>query len=65
MGARSDWTDELDRWLQPFLECLGHKALRWMCLLYVAGLIGPGVTLPPIFIQLWLESGVLSCPDGR
>lgn len=27
-GARSDWEDELERWLQPFLECLGHKARR-------------------------------------
>jgi hypothetical protein len=40
-GARSDWEDELERWLQPFLECLGHKARRRMCPRYVAGLIGP------------------------
>src|SRR4249919_886392 len=38
----SDWKDELGRWLQPFLDRLGHKARRRMCPLYVAGLIGPG-----------------------
>jgi SRSO17 transposase len=38
----SDWEGELARWLKPFLECLGHKARRRMCPLYVAGLIGPG-----------------------
>ena len=33
---------ELERWLKPFLERLGHKARQRMCPLYVAGLIGPG-----------------------
>jgi SRSO17 transposase len=33
---------ELGRWLEPFLERLGHEARRRMCPLYVAGLIGPG-----------------------
>ena len=42
VGARSDWKDELGRWLKPFLDRLGHKARRQMCPLYVAGLIGPG-----------------------
>jgi SRSO17 transposase len=37
-----DWTDELERWLEPFLARLGHKARRRMCPLYSAGLIGPG-----------------------
>ena len=41
-SARSDWEDELGRWLKPFLERLGHKARQLMCPLYVAGLIGPG-----------------------
>src|ERR1700716_404964 len=41
-SARSDWQDELGRWLKPFLERLGHKARQRMCPLYVAGLIGPG-----------------------
>jgi len=39
---RTDWEGELERWLEPFLERLGHKARRAMCPLYVAGLIGPG-----------------------
>lgn len=38
----SDWKEELGRWLQPFLDRLGHKARRQMCPLYVSGLIGPG-----------------------
>jgi SRSO17 transposase len=41
-GMTSDWEDELGRWLEPFLDCLGHKARRRMCPLYVSGLIGPG-----------------------
>jgi SRSO17 transposase len=27
VGAKSKWEDELGRWLKPFLDCLGHKAL--------------------------------------
>src|ERR1700692_1492699 len=43
MGDRpSNWEDELARWLEPFLDCLGHKARRRMCPLYISGLIGPG-----------------------
>ena len=38
----SRWEDELRRWLEPFLDHLGHKARRRMCPLYVSGLIGPG-----------------------
>src|SRR6202521_2396586 len=38
----SKWEDELGRWLESFLDRLGHKARRRMCPLYVAGLIGPG-----------------------
>jgi SRSO17 transposase len=41
-GTRLDWTEELERWLAPFLARLGHKARRRMCPLYIAGLIGPG-----------------------
>src|SRR6266403_427749 len=41
-NATSDWEDELEGWLKPFLDHLGHKARRRMCPLYVAGLIGPG-----------------------
>jgi SRSO17 transposase len=42
VGTRLDWSDELERWLEPFLARLGHKARRRMCPLYIAGLIGPG-----------------------
>jgi len=24
----SNWEEELERWLEPFLDCLGHKARR-------------------------------------
>ena len=41
-GMTLDWGDELEHWLKPFLDRLGHKARRQMCPLYVAGLIGPG-----------------------
>ena len=36
------WIEDLERWLEPFVAGLGHKARRRMCPLYVAGLIGPG-----------------------
>lgn len=42
MSAASEWRDDLDRWLQPFLSGLLHPARRAMCPLYVAGLIGLG-----------------------
>ena len=42
MSAASEWRDDLDRWLQPFLAGLSHPARRAMCPLYVAGLIGLG-----------------------
>ena len=38
----ANWQKQLERWLEPFLECLAHPARRRMCPLYVAGLIGPG-----------------------
>src|SRR5262245_21877298 len=41
-GATLDWTRDLERWLRPFLERLGHKTRRQMCPVYVSGLIGPG-----------------------
>ena len=40
--ATSAWEAELRGWLEPFLECLGRKARRLMCPLYVFRLIGPG-----------------------
>ena len=42
MDVTSNWSNELERWLQPFLERLGNKTRRRMCPLYIAGLIGPG-----------------------
>jgi len=42
VGGMSDWKEELGRFLEPFLDRLGHKARRQMCPLYVSGLIGPG-----------------------
>ena len=38
----ADWDKELKRWLEPFVEALGHRTRRRMCPAYVAGLIGPG-----------------------
>jgi SRSO17 transposase len=41
-GTTLDWRKELERWLKPFLERLGHKTRRRMCPVYISGLIGPG-----------------------
>lgn len=38
----TDWREDLERWLEPFLSGLGHKTRRRMCPAYIAGLIGPG-----------------------
>ena len=38
----SDWRDDLEAWLRPFVAALGHKTRGRMCPSYVAGLIGPG-----------------------
>lgn len=38
----SDWQDDLERWLEPYLKALGNKTRRQMCPAYIAGLIGPG-----------------------
>jgi hypothetical protein len=37
-----DWTDEVERWLEPFMDALCHSTRRRMCPVYVAGLIGSG-----------------------
>jgi SRSO17 transposase len=42
VSKRLDWLEELEAWLKPFLDRLGHKARRQMCPVYVSGLIGPG-----------------------
>ncbi len=36
------WRMELQAWLAPFLDRLGHKTHGWLCPAYVAGLIGAG-----------------------
>jgi SRSO17 transposase len=41
-GRTLDWRNDLERWLKPFLDLLGHKRRRRMCPVYVTGLIGPG-----------------------
>lgn len=38
----SDWRNDLEAWLRPFVAALGHKTRGRMCPSYVAGLIGPG-----------------------
>jgi len=42
MDHAAEWHADLACWLEPFLERLGYKARRRMCLLYITGLIGPG-----------------------
>ena len=68
-GGTSDWKEELGRWLQPFLDRLGHKARRQMCPLYVSGLIGPGdrKSIQPMARQLALgacDNCTTSSPPG-
>ena len=36
------WKTDLEHWLAPFLDALGHKTRSRMCPAYVAGLIGAG-----------------------
>ena len=36
------WAGELERWMAPFLEGLGHKGRRRWAPLYMEGLLGPG-----------------------
>jgi hypothetical protein len=38
----SEWGDELEHWLKPFLDRLDHKSRRRMCPLYESRLIGTG-----------------------
>jgi hypothetical protein len=39
-GDGGDWQADLERWLDPYLKTLGHKARQRMCPAYIAGLIG-------------------------
>ena len=41
-ASNKEWRAALERWLEPFLDRLGHAKRRRMCPLYVAGLIGSG-----------------------
>lgn len=56
--VETDWRAELDRFLEPFVARLGHRARRAMCPLYVAGLIGPGErkSIQPMAARLGLRS---------
>ena len=58
MVSGTDWHAELNRFLEPFLARLGHRARRAMCPLYVAGLIGPGdrKSMQPMAARLGLRS---------
>src|SRR3546814_9064803 len=38
----TEWKEDLEGWLEPFLTALGQKTRRRMCPAYIAGLIGPG-----------------------
>jgi hypothetical protein len=42
VGTSSNWENDLESWLKPFLDRPSYKAWRRMSTLYVAGLIGPG-----------------------
>jgi SRSO17 transposase len=57
MVDTSKWEDELGRWLELFLDRLGHKARRRMCPLYVSGLIGPGDRKSVQPMAVWLAPG--------
>ena len=58
----AEWEDELERWLKPFLDRLGHKTRQRMCPLYVAGLIGPGDRKSVQPMAERVASGAAVCP---
>jgi SRSO17 transposase len=37
----ADWQRDFERWVQPFIEALGHKAQRRWAPVYLRGLLGP------------------------
>src|SRR5215213_3549818 len=47
MAGLEDAGGDLDRWLGPFLEVLGHKKRRTWAPLYLRGLMGPGERRSP------------------
>jgi hypothetical protein len=66
-GQILDWHDDLERWLEPFLGRLGHKARQRMCPLYIAGLIGPGErkSVQPMAERLAAGSCIISSRPTR
>jgi SRSO17 transposase len=58
MASDAGWRADLEEWLRPFLEALGHPARQAMCPLYVTGLIGPGErkSVQPMAERLGLPS---------
>jgi hypothetical protein len=40
--AETDWREELDGWLGPFLAALNHEKRRHWAPVYLQGLLGPG-----------------------
>src|SRR3954469_26059982 len=57
MGDAAGVGDDLDRWLKPFLEVLGHKKRRGWAPLYLRGLLGPSErkSLQPMAASLGLS----------
>src|SRR5215213_4572202 len=56
MAGAHDAGGDLDRWLAPFLDALGHKKRRTWAPLYLRGLLGPGErkSLQPMAARLGL-----------
>src|ERR671926_526210 len=57
MAGAAGIGSDLDRWLEPFLEVLGHKRRRSWAPLYLRGLLGPGErkSLQPMAARLGLS----------
>lgn len=41
MDVNTEWQQEFQAWLQPFLDALGHKARRKWAPMYLRGLLAP------------------------
>src|SRR5215467_10725609 len=54
MDVAVEWKQEFQKWLQPFLEALGHKARRKWAPMYLLGLLAPleRKSIQPIAQQL-------------
>src|SRR4051812_49931363 len=57
MAGAAGIGSDLDRWLEPFLEVLGHKRRRGWAPLYLRGLLGPSerTSLQPMAASLGLS----------